>query len=202
MAKACNIQKTLWTKDFVVGTVTNFVLSCNYFMLTVVMTAYAMEEYAAPAALAALCASIFIIGTLFARTVTPPLMARLGRKRLLLIATTAGCVLTALYLLQTPLAALMGIRFLHGFMFGVCSTAIATIVTAIIPAARKGEGIGYYMLSVTLGAAIGPFAGILLSRYIGYQVLFIAAALVLVICFALHRCHQNAAAQRNSTRSS
>ncbi|MCI9129530.1 MAG: MFS transporter [Eggerthellaceae bacterium] len=179
--RAKKAQAPLWTKDFVVGTITNFVLSCNYFMLTVVMTAYAMDVFQAPASLAAFCASIFIVGTLFARFASPALMRKVGRKRLLLIGAFLGACLTGLYLLDMPLAALMGVRFAHGFMYGVCSTTVATIVTAIVPTTRKGEGIGYYMLSVTLGAAIGPFAGILLSRYVGYAALFIVAAAVLVV---------------------
>ncbi len=175
----------LWTRDFILGTLVNFVLSCNYFMLTVVMTAYAMDVYHAPAALAAFCASIFIIGTLIARVASPSLMERLGRKRLLFLGTAFGCGMSALYLLDTPLGALMGIRLLHGMAYGICSTTIATIVTALVPASRKGEGIGYYMLSVTLGAAIGPFAGILISRHVSYDVLFISAALVLVVALLL-----------------
>ncbi len=180
----------LWTKDFVVGTLTNFVLSCNYFMLTVVMTAYAMDVYHAPAALAAFCASIFIVGTLIARLISPALMVKLQRKRLLFIGTVFGCAASCLYLVDTSFALLMGIRFIHGVAYGVCSTTIATIVTALVPASRKGEGIGYYMLSVTLGAAIGPFAGILISRHVSYDVLFICAAIVLVVALlcilALH----------------
>ena len=175
----------LWTRDFILGTLINFVLSCNYFMLTVVMTAYAMDVYYAPAALAAFCASIFIIGTLIARVASPSLMERLGRKRLLILGTAFGCGMSALYLIDTPLWALMGIRLLHGIAYGICSTTIATIVTALVPASRKGEGIGYYMLSVTLGAAIGPFAGILISRHVSYDVLFISAALVLVVAMLL-----------------
>ena len=175
----------LWTRDFILGTLINFVLSCNYFMLTVVMTAYAMDVYYAPAALAAFCASIFIIGTLIARVASPSLRERLGRKRLLILGTAFGCGMSALYLIDTPLWALMGIRLLHGIAYGICSTTIATIVTALVPASRKGEGIGYYMLSVTLGAAIGPFAGILISRHVSYDVLFISAALVLVVAMLL-----------------
>lgn len=181
--KACTPQGSpaLWTKDFIVGTVTNFVLSCNYFMLTVVMTAYAMDVYAAPASLAAFCASIFIVGTLFARFTSPLLMNKVGRKPLLFIGALADCALTALYLLDAPLPLLMGIRLVHGFFYGICSTTVATIVTAIVPAARKGEGIGYYMLSVTLGAAIGPFAGILISRWVSYQSLFFVSAAIVLI---------------------
>ncbi len=174
-------KPALWTRSFVAGTLTNFVLACNYYMLTVVMTAYAMDVFQAPAAIAAFCASIFIIGTLIARLLSPALMARFGRKRLLMAGTIISCAFTCLYLIHAPIATLMTLRFLHGFAYGACSTTVATIVTSLVPASRKGEGIGYYMLSVTLGAAIGPFAGILLSRHLSYQTLFFTAAVVLVM---------------------
>lgn len=180
-AKVGQSKPALWTRSFIAGTLTNFVLACNYYMLTVVMTAYAMDVFQAPAAIAAFCASIFIIGTLIARLLSPLLMRKIGRKRLLMAGTIISCAFTCLYLIYSPIATLMTLRFLHGFAYGACSTTVATIVTSLVPASRKGEGIGYYMLSVTLGAAIGPFAGILLSRYMSYQTLFFTAAVVLVM---------------------
>ena len=69
------------------------------------------------------------------------------------------------------------LRFLHGFAFGACSTSIGTIVTALVPDDRKGEGVGYYMLSVTLGAAVGPFLGMYLTQTAGAETLFVVAAI-------------------------
>ena len=171
----------LWTKDFVLGTLLNFFIAGNYFMLMVVMTAYALNVYNAPAALAAFCASAFIVGTLVSRFAAAPLMERFGRMPLLVVGTVAEVALTALYLLDEPLGALIGVRFVHGFAYGVCSTTIAAVVTSIVPAARKGEGIGYFMLSVTLGSAIGPFAGIFLANNFGYDTLFIAASVLVAL---------------------
>ncbi len=175
-------EKTpLWTKDFVLGTVVNFIIAANYFMLMVVMTAYAMDIYHAPASAAAFCASVFIIGTLISRLLSAPLMDRFGRKILLIISVVLELALTATYLLPIHLPVLILVRFLHGFCYGVCSTTIATVVTSIVPASRKGEGIGYYMLSVTLGSAIGPFIGVFVSRNVSYETLFIIAGVILAL---------------------
>ena len=43
----------LWTRNFVAGTFLNFFIAGNYFMLMVVMTAYALTVPHAPAAVAA-----------------------------------------------------------------------------------------------------------------------------------------------------
>lgn len=38
---------------------------------------------------------------------------------------------------------------------------------------RHGEGIGYFMLSITVGAAIGPFFGMFLIQHGGYAYIFL-----------------------------
>lgn len=167
----------LWTKDFVLGTGVNFLLMVNYYGLMVVVANYAMRLYDAPASLAGLAASIFIIGTLVARIATGRILDRIGRKRMLVIGAALEVAFSALYLAGLDFGMLFVLRFLHGFAFGACSTSIGTIVTALVPDDRKGEGVGYYMLSVTLGAAVGPFLGMYLTQTAGAETLFVVAAI-------------------------
>ncbi|MEE0145708.1 MAG: MFS transporter, partial [Senegalimassilia anaerobia] len=171
-------QARLWTKDFTLGTAVNFLLMVNYYGLMVVVADYAMKTYDAPAATAGLAASIFIIGALAARLVSGRIMDKVGRKRLLVMGAIGEVVFSVLYLAGLGFAPLFATRLLHGFAYGVCSTTIGTIVTALVPDSRKGEGVGYYMLSVTLGAAIGPFLGMFLSQNAGFFPLFVTTAAV------------------------
>lgn len=171
----------LWTRNFIAGTFLNFFIAGNYFMLMVVMTAYALTVYQAPAAVAAFCASAFIVGTLFSRFAAAPMMERFGRLPLLIVGCIAEVALSALYLLNEPVGALIGVRLAHGFSYGVCSTTIATVITSVVPPERKGEGIGYFMLSITLGSAIGPFAGIFLANNFGYPVVFVVASVLVAL---------------------
>ncbi|MFR5093257.1 MAG: hypothetical protein ACLTDR_15870 [Adlercreutzia equolifaciens] len=55
----------------------------------------------------------------------------------------AGCIaevaLSALYLLNEPVGALIGVRLAHGFSYGVLTT-IATVITSVVPLeSAKGE---------------------------------------------------------------
>lgn len=175
-------REKLWTKDFTFGTTVNFLLMVNYYGLMVVVADYAMKTYDAPAATAGLAASIFIIGALIARLVSGRIMDRVGRKRLLVIGALFEVVFSALYLVGVGFWLLFALRLLHGIAYGMCSTTIGTIVTALVPDSRKGEGVGYYMLSVTLGAAIGPFLGMFLTQNAGFHVLFIVTAVVAGLC--------------------
>ena len=45
-------QERLWTKDFILGTLINFLLMVNYYSLMVVITSYSMKVYGAPASAA------------------------------------------------------------------------------------------------------------------------------------------------------
>ncbi len=174
-------KEKLWSKDFTVATLINFVLLVNYYMLMVVMTNYVLEFYGAPEVVAAFSASVLVVGALIARLVSGAIMERVGRRRILIIGTICEVVFTALYLVCSSLPLLFVVRFFHGVSYGICSTACGTIVTSITPSTRKGEGVGYYMLSVTLGAALGPSLGIFVANNLDYRVLFIIAT-VIVVC--------------------
>lgn len=177
-------KESLWTRGFIFGTTINFLIMVNYYALMVVVTDYAMSTYAASPAIAGLAASSFIIGSLVARFVAGGAMDRMGRKRLLIIGVVCEVVLSLLYLPEAGLASLFIIRILHGASYGICSNTVGTMVTALVPNARKGEGVGYYMLSVTLGAAIGPFLGIFLTQSFGFTLLFSVVAAVALLALA------------------
>ena len=77
----------------------------------------------------------------------------------------------------------MLIRFIHGIAFGFSSTATGTISSRIIPENRKGEGIGYYGLSVTLASAI--FIGLVFNNHLGFKSIFAISLLSILIAFVL-----------------
>ncbi|MDK7164444.1 MFS transporter, partial [Winkia sp. UMB3105] len=71
---------------------------------------------------------------------------------------------------------LLVLRALHGFAYGISQTAITSLVTSRIPIAHHGEGIGYFMLSITVGSAIGPFIGTASMNLLSFQTLFLICA--------------------------
>lgn len=183
-----NVEK-LWTKEFIVVSVINFLSTLTYFLLLVSIGPFAKEEYDASTSLAGLVASIFIIGALIGRLFSGRSIATIGVKKVLIIGLIAFFITSLLYFLTFNLSTLMLNRFLHGISVGIVGTATGSIVAMILPNSRKGEGIGYYSLSSVFSTAIGPFFGILLIKMDNGSVLLfsinLALAIITLCCYPI-----------------
>ncbi|WP_298584992.1 hypothetical protein [uncultured Kocuria sp.] len=69
--------------------------------------------------------------------------------------------------------------------FGMATTVLPAAVQALIPAHRRGEGTGSFMLSTTLAAALGPLAGLSLSTAVGYGTLFVVCTAIALLGLAV-----------------
>lgn len=171
------MKTKLWTKDFFLITFVSFFVALNFYLLMVVISVYAMDNFHSSPSEAGLAASIFIIGALIARLFSGRSIERIGRKKMLYMGVILNLIMSLMYFGVNNIMFLLVVRFLHGAAFGVTSTAAGTIVASIIPKARCGEGLGYYMLSVTLATAIGPFLGMLLNQYGSFNMIFVSCAI-------------------------
>lgn len=92
----------------------------------------------------------------------------------MLVGLALFLVFMLFYFPVNNLAALLVIRFIHGFAFGISTTATSTIAADIIPIVRRGEGMGYFATSTNLAMAIGPFLGLYISQHFNNPMIFIA----------------------------
>ncbi len=168
----------LWTKDFLIISLVNFFLTLIFFLLMVTIGVHAVSTYGATTSEAGLVTGIFIIGTLVGRLFIGRLIDSIGRRKTLLIGLTFFTATILLYFVDLGVSFLLFTRFVHGLGMGLSSTATGTIVAQVIPASRKGEGIGYYSMSSTLATAIGPFVGLLMSQYTSFSVIFLSCLVI------------------------
>lgn len=162
----------LWTKDFVIVSSINFFITLIFYLLMVTLAIYAVNELDASTSEAGLISGIFIIGTLIGRLFIGRFIDSIGRKKTLFIGLIFFTLTTLLYFVDLGIGFLLVNRLIHGMAMGMASTATGTIVAQIIPATRKGEGIGYYSMSATLATAIGPFIGLFMAQNTSFQVIF------------------------------
>lgn len=163
----------LWTKDFIMVSTSNFLLFISFYMLIVTLTVYSIKSFHASESLAGLASSIFVLGAVLVRPIAGKALATVGKKKLLLLGSVLFLAMMLLYFPINNLPLLLALRFIHGFSFGICTTATGTIAAEIIPVVRRGEGMGYFATSMNLAMAIGPFLGLFISQHFDYTVIFV-----------------------------
>lgn len=174
-------KSKLWTKDFVIVFIENFLAALSFYLLMIVMSGYSMSKFDSSPGEAGFSASTFILGGLFARLFIGKWIGLIGHKKTLYVGVILTLIIALLYFGVNSVILLLTVRFLHGMAFGITTTATNTNVANVIPTGRKGEGIAYYGLSQILAKAIGPFIGMFISQHGSFSMIFAACAIASAI---------------------
>lgn len=178
-------KQPLWTPNFIFISVINFQVVLIFYLLIIVIVSYSVTKLGASTSQAGLVSGIFIVGILIGRLIVSRLLKKFGRKTTLLIGLAGFLLSSGLYFLNLDVVLLSFVRFTHGFMLGIAATVLGTIIAQIIPLTRRGEGIGYYSMSATLGTAIGPFLAIWLMEHIEFQSIFMISSALTFVCLIM-----------------
>ena len=165
-------RERLFTKDFILDTAISLCCSLNYFTLLINITGYAMLTFGATSTEAGLAAGIYVIGGLISRVTLGKYVEMVGRKKMLILGLSIALIMSATYFFVSSMAVLYIVRFLHGTAYGISSTCTNDIIARILPQSRRGEGLGYFLLSVTIATAIGPFLGMGFGQDGNYTAVF------------------------------
>lgn len=176
-------KSKLWSRDFIIVSSSNLFLYFTFYLLMSTISVFAIDEFNASTSEAGFAAGVFVIGTLIARLFSGRYVDTLGPKKMLYIGFIFILITTFLYFAINNLIVLYIIRLLHGASLGIATTATGAIVARIVPPDRHGEGIGYYALSITMAAAVGPFLGMFISQHAPFSVNFILCAFLVIISF-------------------
>src|SRR5699024_7018329 len=77
------------------------------------------------------------------------------------------------------------IRFFHGIGFGLATTITTALIADIVSDSRKGEGMGYYVMSMNIAMVLGPFIGLSIYGKFNITALFWTAAISSLMAFIL-----------------
>ena len=178
-------RERLWTKDFILVTLANFLTYMVFYLLMATIAAYAVDKFHASTGTAGLISGIFIIGILIGRLLIGRTIEDIGSRKVLIAGTFFFILTSASYFAAVNLTLLIIIRFLHGAAYGIANTATGTLVAQIIPERRRGEGIGYYSMGQILATALGPLIGILLSRRVDFSIIFLISSVIAAVSFGI-----------------
>lgn len=105
-----------------------------------------------------------------------PLSDRLGRRRVILGALSAFCLVTAATATTQRVDAFIGWRVVTGIVAAGVVPIGLTLIGDVIPYQRRGQAVGWLFGSIAGGTAAGAAFGALLEPLLGWRGLFLAVA--------------------------
>ena len=176
----------LWNKSFILCLANNLFLFVFYFAQTTILPIYIVNELHGTLAQAGLAMTLFMASSIAVRPFSGLIIEKIGRKKALYISETLFCVFSFAYIFADNLTFLLVIRLFHGIWFSILTTVTVPIANEFIPANRKGEGMGYFVMSVNLGIVLGPLIGLSFIQQFSYQT--VTAILAGIICLGFAFC--------------
>lgn len=167
----------LWSKSYVLMLFSNLFIYLGFYMLVPTLPAYA-KVCGGSNFEASLVVSTFSITSLLIRLISGSIMDKIEIKPLLLLGAIILSVTTLSYV-WLPVNAIIFVRIIQGIGWGLASTGTAAIFSNIIPKEKRGEGMGYYSLSMIISMALSPIVAIVLMNLYSFKnIAFISIALV------------------------
>jgi MFS family permease len=174
----------LWTKDFIFTALANLFLFFGFQMLIPTLPVF-VEQQGGDDLAVGLVIGLFTVSALLIRPVTGYALDLMNRRIVLMVGLTVFLLSTVGYYGLTSVILILWVRFIHGIGWGIATTSLGTLIAEIIPAERRGEGMGYYGLSGNLAMALAPLFGLYIIDQYGFSLLFLFSGLCTVLAFLL-----------------
>lgn len=175
------MDERIWKKDFIFLIFSNFLMYITYYAILSALPIYLVSDLHASKIQVGIVVGIYTIASVLVRPFSGFSLDRFGRRIIFVSALLIYSLLFAGYLVALTITSVILLRFAQGITWGFTTVSGSTIAVDIIPASKRGEGIGYFALSTTLGMAVGPVIGLFISHQWGYIVMFVSGCFISII---------------------
>ena len=134
-------------------------MACAFYFLLPTLPIYAVNVLDANNNQVGYIIGVYALSALLIRPFCGYVLDAFGRRPFYIWALVLFTILTASYHFASTFALLLIIRVFHGFAWGTITTGGSTIAADLIPDQRRGEGIGYFGLAMTMAVALAPYGG-------------------------------------------
>ncbi len=178
------MNEPIWKKDFIFLILSNFLMYITYYAILSSLPIYLVNDLHATKTQVGVVVGAYTIASVLVRPFSGFALDRFGRRTVFLLALVIYAMFFAGYLVAISITAIILLRFAQGLTWGFTTVSGSTIAVDIIPESRRGEGIGYFALSTTLGMSVGPVVGLFISHRWGTEAMFIAGCFIGVASLA------------------
>lgn len=173
-------SERIWTKSFIFLFLSNFLLFLAYYALITALPIYVLDELKGTEAQAGLVVTLLLISAIIVRPFSGKILETFGRKKTLIVSLIFYVIGTFLHLWIINYYTLIALRLFHGIWFSILTTATYAISADIVPERRRGEGLGYFSMSMNIAIVAGPFIAIALLQKATFNTLFILLCILMI----------------------
>ncbi|MEH6955324.1 MFS transporter [Neobacillus drentensis] len=177
-------MERLWTKNYIMLTFTALLLFSGFYLLMPTLPMF-IKQLGGSESQVGFIIGVFTISAVIFRPIVGGLIDRYGRMVFIISGLLFFAITMYLYDWVTGVIFLVVLRILHGIGWAIATTSIGTAITDVIPQSRRGEGMGWYGLAMTLGMALGPILGLWVAKSFSFHYLFLLCTVLAIIAFAL-----------------
>ncbi len=173
----------IWNKDYILAYISNMLIFFSLYLLVPILPFYLMQDLGLDESQTGLVIGLLTISSLIARPFSGFLVDLFSRKPLYMICFAIYTLAIGGYALASTISLIVILRIMHGIGFGLSTVSSSTLAIDVIPAERRGEGIGYFGIGFSIAQSIGPLAGFWLYNNFSFDYIFAIAFGVAAIGF-------------------
>lgn len=177
------VVSKLWSKNYVLLLLVNIAIFLAFYMIVPTIAGHT-KEIGGSSLQASLAISIFSVTSLAFRLVTGNAVDRIGKKPIIM-AGILICIVSTISYFFVPVTGLLLMRILQGVGWGVSSVAIGAAFSDIVAPDRRGEGLGYYSLTMAVSMSLAPLVAIMIMNSSGFNIVLVVSIVFLVIAIPM-----------------
>jgi MFS family permease len=185
-----SMNERIWNKDFILLILSNFLMYITYYAILSALPIYLVSDLHASKMQVGIVVGAYTIASVLARPFSGFALDRFGRRTIFLLALIIYSLLFSGYLVAVTITSIILLRFAQGITWGFTTVSGSTIAVDLIPVSKRGQGIGYFALSTTLGMSVGPVIGLFICHQWGYIAMFVSGCFIsfisLSFAYAVH----------------
>lgn len=180
-------SEKIWNKRFILLFLTNLLVLAAFYASIPIIPVYC-QEIGITGSKVGIVLTAMSVATILFRPVAGYLLDNFNRYRVYLLFLALFCLAFPAFIAFPFFAALIIIRLYMGAVYSVCGSATMTLAGDVLPQSKITEGISRFAFTVSIGMAVGPFAGIQVQNHLNSKASFLTVFAITVVAFICVSC--------------
>lgn len=180
----------IWNRSFILLFITNLLVLAAFYASIPIIPVYCAEIGITGSKVGIVLTAMSVATVLF-RPVAGYLLDNFNRYRVYLLFLAMFSLSFPAFIILPVFGLLILVRLYMGAVYSVCASATMTMAGDVLPVAKITEGISRFAFTVSIGMAVGPYAGLQVQSNMSSKASFLTifgitvAALICVSCCRL-----------------